>query len=97
MLNEWFASSKPDELRAAIQVPIVQEALRLLKDVGQPRSVNLPQEGVSYIEHNALLNARREGYYDAIRNLEVLSITKTKPQPVEDSDPWEASQANPNN
>jgi len=88
MLNEWFASSKPEELRIALQAPIIQEALRLLKDVGQPRAINLPGENVSYIEHNALCNARREGYYDALRNLEVLTITKNKPDPVDEVEPW---------
>lgn len=88
MLNEWFASSKPEELRRALQEPVIQEALKLLKDVGLPRTAQLPPQGVTYIEHNALLNSRREGYYDALRNLEVLSITKNKPEPVEEAEPW---------
>lgn len=91
MLNEWFATAKPEELRVALQAPIIQEALALLKDVGQPRNVQLPQSGVSYIEHNALLNSRREGYYDALRNFEVLSMTKNQPKPVEESEPWTPS------
>jgi hypothetical protein len=91
MLNEWFATVKPEELRVALQSPIIQEALTLLKNVGQPRNVQLPQSGVTYIEHNALLNARREGYYDALRNLEVLSMTKNRPEAVEESEPWTPS------
>lgn len=88
MLNEWFSSSKPEELRIALQTPIIREALQLLKEVGQPRAINLPSERVSYIEHNALCNARREGYYDALRNLEVLAITKNKPDQVDEVEPW---------
>lgn len=91
MLNEWFSSSKPEELRVALQVPVIQEALNLLKEIGLPRTAQLPSDGVSYIEHNALLNSRREGYYDAIRNFQVLSISKNKPQPVEESEPWTPS------
>lgn len=91
MLNEWFESSKPEELRNAIQAPIIQEALRLLKDIGLPRTVQLPPNGVTYIEHNALLNARKEGYYDALRNFEVLALSRTKPDAVEESEPWTPS------
>ena len=97
MLNEWFSSSKPEELRIALQNPIIKEALQLLKDVGQPRAINLPSERVSYIEHNALCNARREGYYDALRNLEVLAITKDRPEPVDEVEPWTRNPINETN
>ena len=34
---------------------------------------------------------RREGYYDALRNFEVLAMTKNQPKPVEESEPWTPS------
>jgi hypothetical protein len=45
--------------------------LSVLKDVALPAESRVPT-GVDAIQHNALMNAKREGYYDAIRNIEAL-------------------------
>ena len=65
------------------------EALKIgfsvLKEVALPQETRAPQ-GMDPIHFNALLNARREGYFDALRNLEALGETKKPTETL--PDPW---------
>lgn len=57
----------------------------VLLDVALPAECRVPA-GVDAIQHNALMNARREGYYDALRNIEALKEVKKQQNPL--PDPW---------
>jgi len=64
----------------------LKAGLEVLKNVGFPIETRaLP--GTDAIQHNALMNARREGYFDAIRNIEALKEVKQQPDALPDS--WE--------
>jgi hypothetical protein len=64
----------------------LKKGLEVLKDVALPSEVRAPQ-GVDAIQYNALMNARREGYYDALRNIEALKEMVRQKQ--ETPEPWE--------
>lgn len=59
--------------------------LRVLLEAALPTETRV-NPGTDAIQHNALMNARREGYYDALRNIEALKEVK-KPQ-NQLPDPW---------
>jgi hypothetical protein len=64
----------------------LKTGLSVLKDVALPAEMRIP-EGMDAIQHNALMNSRREGYFDAIRNIEALKeITR---QTQESPEPWD--------
>lgn len=66
----------------------LKKGLEVLKEVALPMESKVPQ-GYDPIDFNALVNSRREGYYDAIRNIEAL---KEVVRPSENlPDPWEDS------
>ena len=73
-LEAWFAADSIHwaELRKALDNPYLQRALSIVSDMGTPTS-HLPPDGVPFMEFNALLNASREGYAQAIRNLMALA------------------------
>jgi hypothetical protein len=62
------------------------KGLEVLKDVALPAEGRVTQ-GVDAIQFNALMNARREGYYDALRNIEALKEI-VKPNVIT-PEPWE--------
>lgn len=64
----------------------LKTGLLVLKDVALPAEVRIPT-GMDAIQHNALMNSRREGYYDAIRNIEALKEIVRQQQ--ETPEPWE--------
>lgn len=64
----------------------LKKGLDVLRDVALPAEGRAPQ-GVDAIQYNALMNARREGYYDALRNIEALKEI-IKPNVV-NPEPWE--------
>lgn len=70
-----------------------QAVKNLLVTIGVPSAV-MPPQGVDFVDWNASLNARREGYYDAIRLLGALSEDQTAPEQF--PDPWETKEE-PNN
>jgi len=64
----------------------LKQGLELLKDIALPAEVRTP-ENVDLVQFNALANARREGYYDCIRNIEALKQISVKQPDL--PDPWE--------
>lgn len=50
----------------------VQIALQVLRELGEPSEMPVPGE-IDFLIYNALQNARREGYFHAIRALELLA------------------------
>lgn len=61
----------------------------VLREIALPQE-NRPPTGLDYIQHNALLNARREGYYDALRNIEALKEIKKPTNQL--PEPWSSTQ-----
>jgi len=57
----------------------------VLRDVALPLESRVPA-GTDAIQHNALMNARREGYYDALRNIEAMKEIKRSSDPL--PEPW---------
>jgi hypothetical protein len=64
----------------------LKAGLEVLKSVGFPIETRATQ-GADIIQHNALMNARREGYFDVIRNIEALKEVKPPQEIVPES--WE--------
>ena len=66
------------------------EAGRAVKEVllsiGIP-TPTMPPAGIDFIDWNATLNSRREGYYEAIRLLGTLSESMSEPKDL--PAPWE--------
>lgn len=71
-LNQWY---EREDLQVALSKmladPVLKTALEVLVNHGLPSGQVLPP-GTSPIEHGALMNARREGYFEFFRNLERL-------------------------
>jgi hypothetical protein len=78
---------KNDLLRPALaqtlQEPHVQRALEVLKDLGEPLEMPTPP-GLNFMEWNAMQNARREGYFHALRSLERLAVPARAVQSYKD-------------
>lgn len=86
-LQDWI---KREDLQAEwkklwSETEVLQKGLAVLQNVALPQETRAPQ-GIDPIHYNALLNARREGYYDALRNLEALGQTKPPTETL--PDPW---------
>ncbi|NDE17515.1 hypothetical protein EBZ80_21575 [bacterium] len=85
--KEWFA--RPDLIEGFAEIlraDIVQLALGVVEDAGIPRS-RLHPESSNLMENHALLNAKREGYFEAISNLRSLAVRRVK-APDLDLSPW---------
>jgi hypothetical protein len=50
----------------------VQAALQVLRDIGEPVELPVPPE-IDVLIFNSLQNARREGFFHALRSLEALA------------------------
>jgi hypothetical protein len=86
-LAEWYAQEDKVLLfRETTNKPIFQEAIAVLRDHGLPVMRPVPQ-GTDAIQHGALINARREGYFECLRNLQSLSVIPVTPE-VTDLRPW---------
>ena len=57
----------------------------VLRDAAWPMQSQTPA-GVDAVQFNALMNARREGYFDALRNIEALKEIKKQNEPL--PEPW---------
>jgi hypothetical protein len=68
--------------------PVLRNGLEVLKQIALPSETRTPQ-GADVIQFNALMNARREGYYDAIRNIDALKEIKVQDKELDQ--PWEDS------
>jgi hypothetical protein len=67
--NELFRPA----LAQTLQEPHVQRAIDVLKELGEPLEMPTPS-GLNFMEWNAMQNARREGYFHALRSLERLAM-----------------------
>jgi len=88
-LNDW---NKREDFKSALKAFFKSEAGRAVKEVllfiGIP-SPTMPPVGVDFIDWNATLNSRREGYYEAIRLLGTLSESMSQPSDL--PAPWEGT------
>ena len=86
-LNDW---NKRDDFKLAWKTFSKSEAGKALNQVlltiGTP-TPTLPPPNVDFIDWNATLNARREGYYEAIRLLTALGEERSEPTNL--PEPWE--------
>ena len=86
-LNDW---NKRDDFKIAWKTFCHSEAGEALKKVlislGMP-TPTMPPAGVDFIDWNATLNARREGYFEAVRVLS--SLSEDFVQKDELPEPWE--------
>jgi hypothetical protein len=67
-------------LAEAMRHPSMVAALEVLRDLGEPAEMPVPSD-VDFLIFNALQNARREGFFHAIRSLEALA-TPIKAAPL---------------
>ena len=86
-LNDW---NKRQDFKLAWKAFCASDSGQALKQVltslGTPVPT-LPPTGVDFIDWNATLNARREGYFEAIRVLVALSEEQSEPTNI--PAPWE--------
>lgn len=86
-LNDW---NKREDFKLALKAFFKSEAGRAVKEVllslGIP-TPTMPPVGIDFIDWNATLNSRREGYYEAIRLLGTLSENLSEPNEL--PAPWE--------
>lgn len=87
-LQEWRQQvDVVAEYRQLIQNPVLQQALQVLIMESLPKGV-VPGNAPNLLERGAVLNARREGYYDFYRNL--LGLAEAKPEvEIPDLQPWQ--------
>lgn len=72
-LTQWNAREDLQlALKELMEGPVLKQALDVLVYASLP-GPTIPPEGVAILEHNAIMNARREGYYEFLRNLEKLT------------------------
>jgi hypothetical protein len=85
--KDW--SKRPDlieELASVIGSDIFQAALSVLIEEQLPKTT-LRSDSPNLMENHALLNAKREGYFDFLRNLRLLAVKK--PEVVREAiAPW---------
>jgi hypothetical protein len=90
-LNEW---NKRQDFKLAWKAFYKSEAGLALKQVltslGTP-TATLPPVGVDFVDWNAILNSRREGYFEVLRVLTALSEDES--QPTDLPAPWEKQTA----
>jgi len=86
-LNDW---NKRDDFKIAWKTFCHSEAGKAFKQVlinlGIPIPT-MPPSGVDFIDWNATLNARREGYFEAVRVIN--SLSEDFVQKDELPEPWE--------
>lgn len=59
-------------LAEVMRHPSMQAALEVLRELGEPAEMPVPSD-VDFLIFNALQNARREGFFHALRSLEALA------------------------
>jgi hypothetical protein len=86
-LNDW---NKRQDYKSAWKIfyksDVGQAINQILMSLGTPVPT-MPPVGVDFIDWNATLNARREGYYEAVRILTALSEEQSEPNNL--PAPWE--------
>lgn len=86
-LKEW--SARPDlveSLSQLLRTEPLNVALHVVEQVGIPKA-KLRPDSLNLMENHALLNARREGYFEAIANLRALAVARDPERNV-DLAPW---------
>ena len=63
----------------------LKAGFEVLRDAALPIETRV-SPGTDAIQHNALMNSRREGYYDALRNIEALKELKRSEEQL--PEPW---------
>jgi hypothetical protein len=71
--DEMFRPS----LAETLQQPHVRLALAILKELGEPSELPTPS-GLNFMEWNAMQNARREGFFHALKSLERLAVPERR-------------------
>jgi hypothetical protein len=88
--REW--SKRPDlieSLAEFLNSPVLIQALAVLTEEQLPKTT-LRSDSPNLMENHALLNAKREGYFDFLRNLRALALHR--PEPAEKTlAPWKYS------
>jgi len=85
-LEEWKKRDDlQQELKQILTLPAFRGAIDALTDFAAPKPSPAPQ-GVDLALWGALMNARREGFFDALRNFQAL--TEMAAKPVELPEPW---------
>ena len=75
-----------EDLATVLQGDTLKLALSVVENVGIPRS-RLRPDATNLMENHALLDARREGYFEALQNLRSLGV-RPSPTPVAEPSPW---------
>jgi hypothetical protein len=86
--KEW--AERPDlvaNLRLLLSDSTMQLALSVLTDHGLPKT-KYTASTPNLLENNALLNAKREGYFEFLRNLKSLSVEPKKLTEENNLVPW---------
>lgn len=77
--ERWFSSEKlPIELSALLKSRIMQDALNVLVESGISNKCPLG----SALETHALRNAYRDGYFDFLKNLQLLTVPPGKDEAI---------------
>jgi hypothetical protein len=86
-LNDWNRRNDYKNAWKAFRKSEAGEALvRVLLNLGLP-AATLPPANVDFMDWNATLNTRREGYFEAVRLLSILSEEPGEPTNL--PEPWE--------
>ena len=72
--------------RRSLNTEVMQSAVAVLQEHGLPIMRPVPH-GTDPIQHGALINARREGYFECLRNFQALAVTPLKPE-AHELTPW---------
>jgi hypothetical protein len=85
-IDEWRKREDLQlELREQLKQPALSKAFEVLVDFALPKAMPVPQ-GADIALWGALQNARREGFYDCLRNFGAL--TNLAEQPAVLPEPW---------
>jgi hypothetical protein len=86
-LKDWNNRSHlKAEWKAFLKSETGLSLYQVLVNLGSPLPC-LPPQNIDFIDWNATLNARREGYHEALRVLKVLAEDETEPSNL--PEPWE--------
>jgi hypothetical protein len=88
-IQKWFSDEQAiAELRGALNNGYVRRAIDLVTQIGLPAQQETPT-GVGLLEFGALSNAAREGYFQALRNLNALATAPSAGERSAPQRPWE--------
>lgn len=84
-LKDWYAdASKQTELTEALSLPIMKEAMALLREISVPRSDFGDRPSAEAIAHSSMEQCRTAGFFSYPRELwELTELPKKPPQKPE--------------